>query len=61
MTDIEKMARRLCELDGYHPDATGTFSIPMTHRNESSTIACEAPPMWEMYVGKAKKMLAEMH
>ena len=64
--NIEYLAKALCQLDGYNPEATGSFGIKViregrltdtghdTRRGHVETFT--APPMWQMYIHKAKKI-----
>ena len=64
---IEAMARKLCGLDGHNPDTTGTFGVKiirggrLTDTGHDSRYGkvedCVAPPMWEMYIHKARRLL----
>lgn len=62
---IVALARKLCKMDGFDPDATGTFAIKViregrltdtghdTRRGHKEDVT--APPMWKMYKHKARK------
>ena len=66
-SEIEALARKLCRLDGYNPDITGTFGVKIiregrltdtghdTRRGHIEPVT--APPMWQMYIHKAKAFL----
>jgi hypothetical protein len=67
MFDRAMMARKLCEMDGYNPDITGTFAIKIIREGRLTDTGhdarrghvedCVAPPMWQMYLSKADKLI----
>lgn len=62
----EAMARELCSIDGFDPNATGDFSVKVirdgrltdtghdTRKGHVETVT--APPLWQSYVPKARKI-----
>jgi len=58
MGKIEQLARELCAADGHNPDAQEIYNIK-NHVTKSAMedVECKAPPYWQAYTVKAKRML----
>lgn len=58
MDEVEKLARKLCVADGYDPDATETYRLKNhVGVRAMEEVDCKAPPYWEAYTVKARKIL----